>query len=323
MNFSKIKIIVTIIALLAAMPSILNAQVKVGDNPDIIDSNSILELESNNKVLVITRLTETQMNALSPLHGALVYNTDAQCIFAFDGTAWKNLCDQPNVNVSTTSPINNKIGDFWFNSINNIVSVWDANQWLPINVNPRRGNGVPTTSITNAIAGDIYVDQNTGAIFTYNGTIWIPVNKDSIANNGVSIVSNEIRLGGSLITPTIITTDALNTLAIQGLQETIFNDLTNNSIVVVDNTSGVLKKVSIENLVTQQQVVVVANNGQSQFNTPLPITNASELDVYRNGARIGFSIINDNTIQVETEAVCYDGDEIRIVQLRIITHNNN
>lgn len=319
MNFSKIKIIITSIAFLATMSSILTAQVKVGDNPDVIDSNSILELESDTKVLVITRLSETQMNALSPLHGALVYNIDAQCIFAFDGTAWKNLCDQPNINVSTTSPVNNKIGDFWFNSTNNIVSVWNGNQWLPINVNPRRGNGLPTASITNAIAGDIYVDQNTGAVFTYNGTIWIPVNKDSIANNGVSIVSNEIRLGGSLITPTIITTDALNTLAIQGLQETILNDLANNSIVVVNNTSGELKKVSIENLVTQQQVVVFANNGQSQFNTPLPIIDSSEIDVYRNGARIGFSIINDNTIEVETEAICYQGDEIRIVQLTIKT----
>lgn len=291
------------------------SQVKVGDNPSLIDSNSILELESNNKVLVITRLSETQMNDLSPLHGALVYNIDAECVFVFDGLTWKNLCDEPNINISETSPTNNNIGDFWFNNTNNLVSVWDGTQWLPINVNPRRGNGPPNASIINPLAGDIYVDQNTGDVYTFNGTDWIPVNQSLNANNGVSVVSNIIQLGGSLITPTVITTNALNTLAIEGLQETVLND-SSSSIVVVDNTSGVLKKVSVSNLVTQEQVIVIANNGQSQFNTPSPFTDIDKLDVYRNGARIAFTRINDTTIEVETEAICFDGDEIRIVQLK-------
>lgn len=302
---------------LFAFPFLMLSQVKIGDNAALIHSNSILELESNNKVLVITRLSETQMNALSPLYGALVYNTDAECVFVFDGLAWKNLCDQPNITTSSTSPLNNSIGDFWFNNANNLVSVWNGSQWLPININPRRGNGSPNPSIVNVIAGDIYVDQNTGDIYSYNGTNWIPVNQAVNANNGVSVVSNVIQLGGALITPTVITTSALNTLAIEGLQDTVLND-SSNSIVVVDNTSGELKKVSVSNLVMQEQVVVIASNGQAQFNTPSTITNIDKLDVYRNGVRIAFTIINDTTIEVETEAICYDGDEIRIVQL----HNN-
>jgi len=68
------------------------AQVKIGDNPQTLDSASLLELESNSKVLVISRMTEAEMQGLSPLQGAMVYNTDASCIFYFDGTNWNNLC---------------------------------------------------------------------------------------------------------------------------------------------------------------------------------------------------------------------------------------
>lgn len=311
---SLIKITLFLV-LFAFLPSVLTAQVKIGDNPDLINSNSILELESNNKALVITRLSQIEMNALVPLNGALVYNIDAQCVFVFDGLVWKNLCDEPNISISSSSPTNNSIGDFWFNDTNNQVSVWDGSQWLSINVNPRRGSGAPNTSTINGLAGDIYVDTNTGDIFTFNGISWIPVNQAANVSNGISMVVNEIQLGGALIAPTIITTNAINTLAIQGLQDTPFDD-TLNSIVVVDNNSGELRKSTISNIIMQEQIVIIANDGQSQFTAPLLITDIDKLDVYRNGARIEFTIVNNTTIEVEAEAICFDGDEIRIVQLK-------
>lgn len=302
-----------IVFLLSAQ--ILFSQVKIGDNPSIIDANSILELESNNKVLVITRLNQFEISALKPLSGAIVYNTDAKCVFVFDGSVWKNLCDNPVITINASMPsTNNSIGDFWFNNTNNVVSLWDGSQWLPININPRRGNGAPTTSIFNALAGDIYVDQNTGDIFTYNGTNWVALNQSLNVNNGVSLNSNVIQLGGSLVTPTVITTNGINTLAIQGLEEIMLDDDT--SIVVVNDTTGELKKIATSNLIEQFQVVLTAVNGQIQFNTPLPYTDIDKLDVYRNGTRVAFTAINPTTIELEPEALCYNGDEIRIVQLK-------
>ena len=299
---------------LFAFPFLMFAQVKIGDNSSLIDSNSILELESNNKVLVITRLSQLEIDALNPLEGALVYNTDTECVYAFNGTLWKNLCNEPNITVSNTSPTSNTIGDFWFDNTNNNVNIWDGNNWLPININPRRGNGPPNNTINNPIAGDIYVDQNTGDIYTFNGTNWVSLNQGVAANNGVSITSNTIQLGGTLITPTVITTSTLNTLAIQGLDNTVLEN-SNNSIVVVDNTSGVLRKVTATNLVTQEQVVIIAENGQTQFEAPLVISDINKLDVYRNGARIAFTLVNTTTIEVDPEAICFEGDEIRIVQI--------
>lgn len=65
-----------------------------------------------------------------------------------------------------------------------------------------------------------------------------------------------------------------------------------------------------------EQFVVIAVDGQLLFTTPLPITDIQKIDVYRNGARISFTRINGTTIQIDKEAICYQGDEIRIVQLK-------
>ena len=70
------------------------------------------------------------------------------------------------------------------------------------------------------------------------------------------------------------------------------------------------------NTTSTEQFVITAVDGQLFFTTPLPITDIQKIDVYRNGARIGFTQINATTIQIEKEATCYLGDEIRIVQLK-------
>ena len=65
-----------------------------------------------------------------------------------------------------------------------------------------------------------------------------------------------------------------------------------------------------------KQSVTTAVDGQLLFTTPLPITDTQKIDVFRNGARISFIQIDANTIQIDKEATCYQGDEIRIVQLK-------
>ncbi|AKA35750.1 beta strand repeat-containing protein [Flagellimonas lutaonensis] len=92
-----------ILTMILATVFSVNAQVKIGDNPQNIDPNSVLELESSSRVLVISRMGDAQMNSLNPLHGAMVYNTDTQCVHYYDGTQWVNLCSEQNTtNVSLT-----------------------------------------------------------------------------------------------------------------------------------------------------------------------------------------------------------------------------
>jgi len=73
-------------------PMLVLSQVKVGGNPEVIDPGSILELESSNKALVLTRLNNDEMSNLTPLVGALAYNTDTSCLYFHNGNQWINLC---------------------------------------------------------------------------------------------------------------------------------------------------------------------------------------------------------------------------------------
>ncbi|MBD3660732.1 MAG: hypothetical protein HUJ11_00800, partial [Arenibacter algicola] len=81
----------------------VKAQIKIGDNPQNIDPSSVLELESSSRVLVITRVNTAQMGAIVPSAGALVYNTDVECIHYYTGTEWKDICDAVAGSITFTS----------------------------------------------------------------------------------------------------------------------------------------------------------------------------------------------------------------------------
>lgn len=83
-------------AAIAYSPRLL-AQVKVGQNPTTLNPNAILELETNNKGLLLPRLALTATTNPAPLSGfvkgMLVYNTTANGTIAAglyycDGTKW-------------------------------------------------------------------------------------------------------------------------------------------------------------------------------------------------------------------------------------------
>ena len=109
----KIKLLPIIFILFSSIN--LLAQVKIGDNPNQIDNSSVLELQSIDKAFVLTRVSTIQMNAIFPLNGALVYNTDDECIFQFSNNSWSSLCIGNNQQLS-------------FDSSTNILSLQDGGQ---------------------------------------------------------------------------------------------------------------------------------------------------------------------------------------------------
>ncbi|MFT5581637.1 MAG: hypothetical protein ACI9G9_000892 [Psychromonas sp.] len=90
------------------------SQVKIGDNPATINSNSLLELEATDKALVIPRVSITLISGFAPLvstpiTGALVYNTNAtsplvEGFYYWGGAAWALLStanQEPLIDVAT------------------------------------------------------------------------------------------------------------------------------------------------------------------------------------------------------------------------------
>ncbi len=90
-----------------------NAQVKVGNNPTVINANAVLEIESTNKGLLLPRVPLTSSTSFSPLTahvtGMAVYNTatisDVTPGYYYnDGTKWVRLgtgTGAPGTNGST------------------------------------------------------------------------------------------------------------------------------------------------------------------------------------------------------------------------------
>ena len=192
-------------------------QVKIGDDVSTIHPSSLLELESTTKALVMSRLSNTQMLAMTPLEGALVFNTDTKCLHLYNGSNWTNLC-------------NNTPGSF---------------------------------SILDNEDGSFTINAPDGSTFTSPNLKGPQGEKGDTGETGPQGPAGE---------------DGANTIE-------------------------------------QQQIIIIASDGQTKFPTPAPIIDMGKINVYRNGIRIDFTTVDANTIQLESEATCYNNDRIRIVQI--------
>ncbi len=73
------------------------AQIKIGSNPTVIDSNSLLELESTNKGFLYPRMSTKQMNAMNkPPDGMTIYNTDSNNLILRASSKWMNIYSGPH-----------------------------------------------------------------------------------------------------------------------------------------------------------------------------------------------------------------------------------
>ncbi len=182
------------------------SQIKIGENPQNLDAASVLELESTSRVLVITRVTTAQMLAITPLRGAIVYNTDTQCIHLYTGTEWFNPCDRPDEQTFTADPI--------VNPDPTIVITEDA---VTSNFNFEVGmiNGIRNI-VPSTVSGDLHIIPNSitslqlgndsvtldkladgvidGQLIQWDGTEWVLIEETAITVTEVDgIVGNEIR----------------------------------------------------------------------------------------------------------------------------------
>ena len=234
-------------------------------------------------------------------------------------------------NLSNIPTTDNESGDIvWVTDVDGTglssLMVWDGNQWqlAQMDYDPINELGL-VVALNNAdrdlqysapTSGDQVWNQDCECIQVYNGTGWTSINAlDAIAaSNGVNIATNNtVKLGGQLEEPTTLATDATNTLSVTGLEESTSTLDTN--VMTVNTNSGVITRTSLSNLFQEEvTLTIAASDGQSQFATPLPIASPSKVNVYRNGVRIGFTVLNTTQVELEPEAICYAGDEIRIIQ---------
>lgn len=208
--------IIVITLFLIIGTSFLQAQVKIGNQPQNINISSILELESTTKAFIITRVNTVQMNAITPLEGAMVYNTDAQCLHYFDGAAWINICEAFANNLTFSSNSLANPGNFETikitpqgNNYNfevgllNASNIQDGTIDSPkivngaITLNKLGNNSVNSIKIANGSISQ--VDMAPGLpntiLQTNGGSVveWTPLNVDNITGK---LLSNELASTG-------------------------------------------------------------------------------------------------------------------------------
>ncbi|MEL6976682.1 MAG: hypothetical protein AAGL29_15005 [Bacteroidota bacterium] len=124
-------------------------QIKIGENPQSLDVFSVLELESTSRALVITRVNTAQMENMTPLRGALVYNTETQCIHFYDGINWINPCDQPDEQTFSAEAIVNA---------NPTIIITEDPATSNFNFEVGKINGIESI-VPSTVNGDLHIQQ--------------------------------------------------------------------------------------------------------------------------------------------------------------------
>lgn len=142
-----------------------------------------------------------------------------------------------------------------------------------------RVSGIGSGSVSDSV---LVADPTTGQVRRVSASTFL---NNVRTTNGVSKSGDTILLGGALNRPTTITTTATNTLSIPGLQS---GSITSDSIVVADNSTGQLKRVSSTSLLQSGDAVITATaNNQAAYTpvTGMP-SNVTRVWVFRNGAKL-------------------------------------
>ena len=194
------------------------AQVKFGNNPTVINANSLLELESLNKGLLLPRIPLTQTILAAPLsahiQGMVVYNTATvndvvPGMYYNDGTKWINI----NLAIpkfwsltgnSGTTAGTNFIGttdntDLVF-KIKNVVSGW-INSPLANTSYGFSSLPLTTTGNYNTAIGDSTLNANTiGAQNTAIGSLALQINTTGFLNTATGASALQYNVFGGLNT---------------------------------------------------------------------------------------------------------------------------
>lgn len=155
------------LVLVLTSATLLNAQLKVGDNPTSIQKSSILELESTRQGLLLPRLADTAaINLLTPPDGMIIYlNSDNSLRLRSNGY-WKKVADLSEAN-SNWSLSGNTGTDSTVNFIGTVdgkplVMKTNNAERLRINSNGNVGIGTNAPTATLNVDGTVKL-ENLGA----------------------------------------------------------------------------------------------------------------------------------------------------------------
>jgi hypothetical protein len=252
------------------------SQVKIGNNPTIVNPNAILEIESNNKGLLLPRLALAATTSPYPLttfvEGMLVYDTATVAditpgLYYCDGTQWIRLGKNGGNGTSIS-----------------LDSAWK--------LTGNNGTSPNTHYIGTGDRNDL--------VFKTNGIERLRLTKNGWLGVGTANPEAALQVKGQVV---------IDSLQMANLSKDSVN-------IVVATPNGRLKVVPPWQISASVSVkkahFVVSITGQRNFETPATISEPDKVLLFRNGVMINFSVLGPTTIEAEVATV--RGDEIKIVQ---------
>ena len=267
------KPIVISILLLFLVSTTAFGQIKIGDNPENIDPSSVLELESTSRVLVITRVSTAEMEAITPQRGGVVYNTDTQCVHYFNGTAWINLCEGEELNL-TNDPIINTVRTISIVDNGTSINLEVAQNSIRsenivdggINGDDIQDNSIGESKLGADSVGASELRQNSvGSSEVVDGSIAPRDMANTIANqilttdvNGIVIWSDAVNLQGALADEVTITGTGIpgDPLSLANAVQTAISD--NTAAIIAETTRATNSEQANSNAIANEETRAVA-----------------------------------------------------------------
>ncbi len=173
----------------------VDAQVKIGNNPNTINSNSLLEMESTTKGLLPPRVVLNDVNSVSPLTGTvptgmLVYSlsgTLANGYYYWDGTKWV-----PFISIGELSVVTKTATATLLKSENFVIASNNITLTLPVVTAADNGLSITIKNI-GTHTDQIVVDGNGAATIdgSANSKLYRWMGRTYVALNGNWIIKGE------------------------------------------------------------------------------------------------------------------------------------
>ncbi len=315
----------------------LHSQVKIGNSPESIDSSSLLELESIDKALVISRVSTAQMEAILPLEGAMVYNTDEQCIHYYDGAEWVNICEAFGALNITAAAIENSLETIVITRLNEAGEEDEEGSIFNVEVSQINGDNIQDGVIdtyhivdgavgreqiaANAISSTEIADEtirtsdirpgNTNEVLQISSegnVTWAALNANNITGEDLTSPNNTISItngGGTTIVNTQIDVrdEGITTakLAADAVDNT---KLTDNAVQTENILDGAVtsEKIADETITTDDilDATIVNNDIADRTINPIKLANGtSDGQILRwNGTTTNWELANENALAI-------------------------
>lgn len=184
------KKILTFIAIVLLFRSEIIAQNNIGIGTTTPHSSSALDISSTTRGMLVPRMTTLQRTAIaSPATGLLVYDTDINSFWFYNGASWSNLSAGGSGFFSLPFDTTLNLPGVAFRIANNGTSI-EASSISSSGVNTYSTNGAGINTLSSNGFGMVATSVNSTAVYAFSNNAFPTINASNSYSGGIAIKGN-------------------------------------------------------------------------------------------------------------------------------------